>query len=68
MEIIKLDMEKYLGRGIRVYMKGGYSINFKPTEMKGPDKWIGYDDEGNLITVRRRKIECVILGKGIRAI
>jgi hypothetical protein len=56
MEIVVLDMTKYLGRGIKVYFKDGTAINFRPTSMVHGDKWVGVDDEGNTRTIRRNNI------------
>ena len=59
MEIVTLDMEKYLGRGIQVYLNNGESFNFKPLQHRkttNTEWWIGLDDEGIEIAIEKRYI------------
>lgn len=66
MAIVQLDMTKYLGRGIQVYLKDGRALNFKPLQLSHDpkqadptDEWAGHDDEGNVRYIRRNEIEFV---------
>lgn len=55
------DLNKFLGRGVQVYLINGGAMNFKPMEyVKGHDYWIGFDDEGRARTVSRGTIYAVI--------
>ena len=65
MTIVKLDMEQYLGNGVRLFLKDGRSMNFKVQGFRQNlldedlDRWFGYDDEGNKHFIRRSDIEFV---------
>jgi hypothetical protein len=57
MDIIKLDMMKYLGRAIIVQTKDQpIPIHFKPTRLIDNDTWIGHTDGGCRIEIKRSEI------------
>jgi hypothetical protein len=60
-----VNMVGFLGIGIKVELKDGRAMNFKPVEYlpcpsdRNYDGWIGTDDEGRRRTIARMDIEFV---------